>query len=66
MAAQLATQPTAALAAMKRLFAGSGARTLDQQLDAERDSQFVRGGSADFKEGVQAFLQKRAASFSGR
>ncbi len=66
MAAQLATQPTAAIAAMKRLFAASGAATLDEQLDAERDTQRVAGRGADFKEGVRAFLEKRPAVFTGR
>ena len=40
--------------------------TLDQQLDLERDSQRKLGQSADYKEGVAAFLAKRPAQFTGR
>ena len=66
LAAHLATQPTATLALIKRLFTDGAARTLDQQLDAERDTQRIAGAGADFKEGVQAFLAKRPAVFTGR
>jgi 2-(1,2-epoxy-1,2-dihydrophenyl)acetyl-CoA isomerase len=66
LAAHLATQPTAAMARMKQLFAVSGTHTLEQQLDAERDMQRVSGQGADFAEGVQAFLEKRPAKFTGR
>ncbi len=66
MTAHLATQPTAALALMRRVFAEGANRTLDQQLDAERDAQRVAGSGADFTEGVSAFLDKRAAVFTGR
>ncbi len=66
LAAHLATQPTAAIALMKRVFAEAAGRTLSQQLDAERDGQRIAGSGADFREGVQAFLQKRPATFTGR
>ncbi len=63
VAALLATQPAGAVARIKRALNASGANTLDQQLDLERDLQRECGASADFREGVQAFLEKRPARF---
>ena len=66
MAAQLADAPTAGLAAIKRALHASSGNTLEQQLDVERDVQRALGNSADYREGVAAFLEKRAPRFSGR
>ena len=38
----------------------------EQQLELESDLQNQAGTSADFKEGVSAFLQKRDAEFKGQ
>lgn len=66
LATHLATQPTQALALMKQALNASSAHTLDQQLDLERDLQRQAGLTPDFQEGVQAFLGKRPAAFTGR
>lgn len=66
LAAHLATQPTEALAAMKRMFAASAGNTLDAQLDLEQELQAAAGRSVDYAEGVRAFLDKRAPVFRGR
>lgn len=65
LATALAAKPTRALAAMKRAFAASSANALDAQLDLERDLQRELGRTADFGEGVAAFLEKRPAVFTG-
>jgi len=65
LAERLATGPTRAYAGAKeqlnaRLYAG-----LDEQLELEASLQQGLAGSPDFGEGVTAFLEKRAARFSG-
>jgi 2-(1,2-epoxy-1,2-dihydrophenyl)acetyl-CoA isomerase len=65
MAATLVALPTAALAAIKRGLHAAVANTLHQQLDVERDLQRELGYSNDFREGVTAFLGKRAPRFGG-
>ena len=65
LARKMAAGPTLSYAAIKKAMNVAGTNTLDQQLDLERDSQRALGKSADFKEGVAAFLAKRAATFTG-
>jgi 2-(1,2-epoxy-1,2-dihydrophenyl)acetyl-CoA isomerase len=64
-AATLAALPAAALTAIKGALRGSGAHTLEQQLNIERDLQRELGHSADYREGVAAFLAKRTPHYGG-
>jgi 2-(1,2-epoxy-1,2-dihydrophenyl)acetyl-CoA isomerase len=66
IAKQFAAAPTRALARTKQALHASWNRTLDQQLDLERDYQREMGFTADFTEGVAAFNAKRPPKFSGR
>lgn len=63
VAARLARGPGEAFARIKQALNDSGANTLGAQLDLERDLQRACGYSADFKEGVEAFIAKRPARF---
>ncbi|MFT4096588.1 MAG: enoyl-CoA hydratase/isomerase [Rhodoblastus sp.] len=65
MAKELANGPTKALALIRGLYWDSPENTFEEQLDLEFRTQRVAGASADFKEGVTAFLEKRPAKFTG-
>ena len=66
LAKRLAAMPTRALGLMKRGFNASATNSLDEQLALEESLQREAGRTADYAEGVSAFVQKRAPSYHGR
>jgi 2-(1,2-epoxy-1,2-dihydrophenyl)acetyl-CoA isomerase len=66
VARTLAAKPPLALALAKQAIYQSGDRSLEQMLDLELDHQLRCFRSADAREGLQAFLDKRAPAFQGR
>lgn len=66
LAARLAAMPTRGLTLIKRALAASSTNTFDAQLDLERDLQRLAGRTADYQEGVRAFMDKRPPVFQGR
>ena len=66
LAAKLAALPPLGLAAIKAIIRTSGERSLDEELDLQRDEMRRLGFTRDYREGVVAFLEKRPATFEGR
>lgn len=65
LAAAWAERPTRGVALTKRLFERAWDASLDEQLALEAALQQEATGTADFGEGVAAFLEKRAPRFTG-
>ena len=65
LAERLATQPTRAFALAKQALNASSTHTLAEQLELEATLQHEAGLTADFHEGVRAFMEKRPPRWTG-
>ena len=66
IAAKLASLPPLGLAAIKSIIRSSWSRSLDEELDLQRDEMRRLGFTEDYREGVAAFLEKRKPNFTRR
>ena len=66
MARELAAGPTEAYGAIKRLFSQTLDRSLESQLEEEAQTLAAISRTADAREGVKAFAEKRKPVFVGR
>lgn len=63
---KIAQMPTRGLGLTKKAVNESFSNNLSVQLDLEEKLQTEAGKTSDFKEGVQAFIEKRKAVFTGK
>lgn len=65
LAVRIAAGPAAAQASLKRLVWRAAHSALDDQLDAEASGFLTLSATADFREGLAAFFERRAPRFGG-
>jgi 2-(1,2-epoxy-1,2-dihydrophenyl)acetyl-CoA isomerase len=65
LAAEWAGRPTRGVGMTKRLFSAALENTLEEQLELEAELQTAATQTSDFREGVDAFLEKRDPNFTG-
>ncbi|MFG3612534.1 enoyl-CoA hydratase-related protein [Rummeliibacillus stabekisii] len=65
-AARLATMPTKAMGLIKRSLKDASTLSFDEYLEREAQGQRIAGLTADHREGVDAFMQKRKPVFQGK
>ena len=64
-AIKIAAMPTKAIGLTKRLLNKTYTNSLEQQLLLEKNLQIEAANTSDYKEGVNAFLEKRSPYFKG-
>ena len=65
-AIKIAAMPTKAIGLTKRLLNKTYSNSLEQQLLLEKNLQIEAANTSDYKEGVNAFLEKRSPYFKGQ
>ncbi len=66
LAGKLSKMPTKGLAYTKHLLSQSMKHSFDEQLEQEKIYQAKSAATADYKEGIDAFLEKRKPNFNGK
>jgi len=65
-ALKLSEMPTKGFGIYKRAMNETFSNNLDQQLELEANLQTEAGNTSDYKEGVEAFLEKRKPEYRGK